>query len=106
MTILALYKVKDLAVRCVSEMTGIPKAVLMSRARHEPVPQLRWIAWRLISNNSLVTFSTLGRLFKRDHVSVSYGLRQLNNRIETDKAFRDEYDAIEQQFNDMMKGKV
>lgn len=64
-------------VESVAARHRIPRRVIFSDARHNYVAHARWEMWwrirHLEGRKEPISFSQIGRWFKRDHTSVRHG---------------------------------
>lgn len=65
---------------------GVSAAMLTGRCRSAPIAEQRHIAMRLLERRGL-SACAIGRVLKRDHSTVLYGLRIAKERAKRDQSF-------------------
>ncbi len=63
----------------VAAKSGVTVAQIMGKSREQVVVVPRWKAMWLCRKHFRASFETVGRWFKKDHGTVLYGLRRLND---------------------------
>ena len=71
-------------VEIASEITGIKKSVIQSRARQDSVCEARWLIWWWLRQPEFggLSLTSIGEIStpRRDHGTILYGLRQVDER--------------------------
>jgi chromosomal replication initiation ATPase DnaA len=82
------------AVINVSDATGIPVRVMLSRRRTAPVAEARMTAYWLVKRHTRThtgrewTLSELSRVFRRDRGAINHGIHVIEDRITIDKTLQ------------------
>lgn len=61
------------------------RAALMSKTRHRPVVEARQMIFKILRENTILTFSEIGFLFNKNHATVIFGIKSITNVIETNR---------------------
>ena len=83
----------EAVISSVLKWSAIPRNILMSECRTQPVANARMIAYWACGELGL-SHSQIGRLFKRDSTSVTHGIRKIKKRRLVDTFYREETDFI------------
>lgn len=90
-----LATVSRVCVEVVCEQFGLAPALLSSRCREERVAWPRQIAWHLIKAISGGHYTSVGRLFGRDHSTILYGCQTVQKRMEVEPETATMVEAME-----------
>lgn len=79
---------------CMQYQINIQDLISKSRSQHFAKP--RFIVWHILHSNYKMSFSVIGRLYKRDHSSVMNGIKRveilgLKNEIKIPKKLLSTY---------------
>ena len=85
------------AIRC-----AIPISVIDSPCRRRPVVFARSILIHILRHEASLSLNEIGLLVKRDHGTVHYLLRALDNAIETDCSIAHESDCLIREFSALL----
>lgn len=69
------------------KLYGCTWADLMTTSRKGWKVECRYMLWHYLKTKYCFTPSFIARLFGKDHTTVLHGLRQMQNRIESDSNF-------------------
>lgn len=85
----------------VCEHFGITEEKLCSTSRERPMPEARFICYRLIKEKHPdMPLKTIGMMHgHRDHSSVIHGMQTLNDWLEKEKTVQENYKAINEILN-------
>lgn len=76
----------SLVVAAIAECTGIAPEAILGTSRVENVVLARQMAYALVAELCSVSISQVGRLFRKDHGTISYGMQSLQDRLDTDRS--------------------
>jgi len=86
----------DFIQKVVCDYFGLPNDVLHSKTRKREIVQARQIAMYFSKNLTKSSLSTIGSLIgNKDHATVLYACKTVNNLIDTDKHFKGQVEDIE-----------
>lgn len=74
----------------------IPVGMLASSCRKEKIAKPRQVIFYLVRKLTGESLQSIADLFQRDHGTVLYGIRSIENRKETDSAFARDLAKIEE----------
>lgn len=77
----------------VCKTLGIEFRKVFGPCRASHVSQCRWIIWHLLHDHLGFTMIDIGRFFKKDHTSVSYGIKQYHLRFEPQQLVKKNFDS-------------
>lgn len=72
---------------------GISKAEIYGRSRATNIVTARHMAY-LLAYNSGMSFTEIGKRFKRDHTTIMHGVDRMSRRVVVYKAPRDDFDTL------------
>ena len=93
----------EAVISSVLKWSAIPRNILLSDCRTQPVAHARMIAYWACQELDM-TQARIGRLFNRDSTSVSYGVRKVKKRRLVDTFYRQETDFILQVARSQLPG--
>lgn len=82
------------AITATVEVAGISEKSIKSKTRRAEVTAARQILMHIARKHRKVSYQLLGEIFNRDHSTVMYSVREAENRLHTDKPFRQLYDRV------------
>lgn len=89
-------KYHEVIIKEVGVFLGLNPIVIKGNSKKREVFEARIISMYLIKNyNKNLTLEAVGKMFNRDHTSVIYSIKQLENFLDTDPTFRNKYQLIE-----------
>ena len=74
-----LAKVEEI-ITATSKITGVAIMDIMSRRRDPKIIHARHIAMFLVYELTTLSYVSIGRAMDRDHTSIMYAIKKLNNR--------------------------
>lgn len=80
--------------RAAAHRFGLPARVITSRENAHPAPRARQVAMFVAHSLLKKGPCELGRRFKRDHSTVSHGIRRIAEMVATDERLRADVDAV------------
>lgn len=79
----------------VCQKYGISLKDLMRLTRKEPIPDARFMVWRLARElDYRITLDKLGEMFGKDHSTVIHGIQAIQEKIDTEDETRRIYESI------------
>jgi hypothetical protein len=85
--------------------TNAYKNFVFSKNRDYESVITRMIVWYYARKHILLSFKQLGEIFSKDHATALYGCKTFSNMYDTDRCFRVNVDAIEEDFCDKFPSK-
>jgi len=80
----------------VSNYTGITIDEIESKSRKRELVMARFFCFKLIHKHSNLTLTVIGRkVGRRDHSTVIYGIRSIEDIIETDPKIKKQFNELE-----------
>jgi chromosomal replication initiation ATPase DnaA len=77
------------------EHYDISEDEICSKRRFKALVKLRAMCYKIIRDNaSNNSFANIGRLFNRDHATILFGIKSLNNHIDIYKVEAEEYETF------------
>lgn len=67
---------------------------LVSRCRKREICDARRIASKIIKEGQKLSLSQVGKIIKRDHASIHQNIKTANELLETNREFREHYNAV------------
>ena len=86
----------------ICQTQGIDRKALSSKSRGQYLTQARFIIWWCVRNQvfkNRISFSVIGNLFSKNHSTVLYGVRTMDNLIYHDVELRHELMRVINHFN-------
>ena len=71
--------------KAIEKVTGISKDELTSKARHRPIVEGRYLFAYIIKKKTNLTLNQIGKLLNKDHCSIIFYNKQMDNYIKSDK---------------------
>jgi len=83
-------------IKKVCDDYGLDVEQIKSQSRKTPLPEARFISYRLIKDSTELSLKSIGKIFNgRDHTTVINGLTAVNNWNDTDIDFRKRFSFLE-----------
>ena len=76
-------------IKATASVFRIPLGTLLSRDRTPEASHARWAAWHVCNLTLLMGINCIAKTFKRDHATVTHGLRMLKAKIKKDTGLAD-----------------
>jgi len=84
----------DSIFKAIEKITGINKEELTSKARHRPIVEGRYLFAYIIKKKTNLTLNQIGKLLNKDHCSIIFYNKQMDNYIKSDKHLLNMYNKI------------
>jgi hypothetical protein len=81
------------------EFFGITRQEITSKSRKRTLVDARHILIWLIKDKSDLTLSAMGRLFKRNHTTIIFSVKKINNLLETNPGIQEKISKFKQFLN-------
>lgn len=91
-------QIMEKAVQFCAVWFGVKPAQIIGTSRVQRYVWPRWVAMHLARKYTNLGVSDLGKLFKRDHASISHACRELANAMEINEGRRLQVQDIEKEF--------
>lgn len=75
----------DSIFKAIEKVTGISKDELISKARHRPIVEGRYLFAYIIRRKTNLTLKEIGKMLNKDHCSIIFYNKQMENYINSDK---------------------
>lgn len=84
----------DKIITIVSDYFNIDRYALVINNRNAEIVKARYLAMYFCRYYTENTFRMIGSYFEKDHATVSYSITAVENRRDTEKAYRHDFDNI------------
>lgn len=82
------------AIHLVAARRQLTPDALLSPCRTRRVAESRFILISLLRRHTRLSNSEIGRIFRRDHTTITYALQRADDLLRTDASFRADLDAL------------
>ena len=82
-------------ITIVSDYFNIEKYLLEMSSRDMEIVKARHVAMYFCRYYTELTFRVIGSHFERDHATVDHAIKSVRDRIDTEKAYKHDFDEIE-----------
>lgn len=84
-------------IKAAANEFGIPTDDMKKKTRLQQVVAARWVAAHLIRENyPRMSLMMIGGFFCQDHTTIMYALKNIDDRLETDREFRRSYNNVKE----------
>ena len=80
---------QDKVIDAVCSFYKLTRTMLMDKCRHRNIVEPRYVAMWLLRKNTTYTLSEIGLIFRKDHATVLYACKQVENWREFDSDFNE-----------------
>lgn len=85
----------DMIARTVAQASGYTMRELSSHRRTDGVVRIRRLGWMLARDLTPHSYPQIGRMmFRRDHTTVLYNVREGQDQLQLDASFSDQYQSL------------
>lgn len=78
-------KAFDVVILFVAQYFDIPAEVIRGESREREVVYVRQVAYYLLKTKYGFSYSTIGKLFDRDHTTVIHGVRKIEQNLDAEE---------------------
>lgn len=83
--------------KTISEEYGIPD--IMTRTRKSNVVEARAVLFWILKNKMGMSYPTIGKMYKFNHVTIMHNVKRVDNQITCDKNFYKKFKNIVEKFS-------
>ena len=98
----AELQVFNTVINAVINEIPVSRKLITGNTREQPAIKCRQLAMFFIKKHTKMTHAKIGRMFGRDHSSVSHSLKAVLNYLATDIVFSEQFADIETSISDAL----
>lgn len=85
---------KEFIIDEVCSYYHIKEEELRTKSRVQPLPEIRYVCMYFLREYTLLSLSKIGDIFERDHSTVIYSFKFINDLLDTDELFSIKFNAV------------
>ena len=85
----------DKIITIVSDYFNVDKNMLNVKSRRAEYVKARHLAMYFCRHKTEWSYREVGNLFNRDHASVVHAIKSVNDRLDTEKVYKQDFENIE-----------
>jgi chromosomal replication initiator protein len=90
-------------IEIVSKFYGVSQEDIFNKNRNSPIPKARQVCQYLVKNKFNYTLEETGKLFNRNHSTIIYSIKTIENELQVNKIMRQEIELLKSMITERNK---